>query len=150
MYVRASQYMVTRRARFRAIDNTLGVDGYVNLKYGTILQRDGDYVLLDGRQLCVWRSQVACDYLTQNDDGRAEERRKLCDAILKILVTPKNETESQNQRRQAKWDKVWEDETCNKYRHPDNADVFLWDAPFYHAPIEDLEYILNLVGGKVK
>lgn len=147
MYVNAHKYMVTRRARFRAYDLTLGD---VNIPYGTILERMGDFIYYKGKILCVWRSQVACDFLTQNDDGQAEERARLVRAIQRILNTPKNETEAHNQRRQKKWDKVWEDDIANKYRHPDNPDVFLWDAPFYHAPIEDLEHILSLVGGKIK
>ena len=47
---------------------------------------------------------------------------------------------------QGRWDRVWADKLCGKYRHPDHEDHFLWGNAFFEAPIADLNYIAALVG----
>ena len=80
-------------------------------------------------------------YLARNDDGRGLERGALTTAITKRL-------EKRDKGYQDRWDLVWEDETSQKYRHPDHEDHFLWGHAFYEAPVEDLQHIADLIGAR--
>lgn len=89
-------------------------------------------------------SQSAHDYFTQNDDGCAVQRRKLIDSIFTALNRSKQDLASYDQ----KWDKVWNDETCLKYKRADYDEYWLWSHDFFNASIETLQYIAHLVGAK--
>ena len=52
------------------------------------------------------------------------------------------DTENKYQQR---WDKVWADKLCQKYKRRDHADHWLWNNDFYSAPIDDLRYIAALI-----
>ena len=52
--------------------------------------------------------------------------------------------------RQAKWDKIWEDKYLDKFRSKQFSDYWIWNIDFYEATIEDLEYILARIEGKVE
>ena len=88
--------------------------------------------------MCAVNSQNGVDYFAQNDDGRGEERGKLTIEIISVLV-------KRDKNYQARWDKVWEDELCQKYRKTGDDDFWLWNCEFYAAPIEDLQYIRKLI-----
>ena len=59
------------------------------------------------------------------------ERGRMTKAIQSILG-------KKDVRHQERWDKVWEDELCQKYKRKEYANYWLWNHEFYNAPIEDL------------
>ena len=129
------EYITTRRARF------MGVNGPVNVPWGTIVQAANGFLFLDGTRLCAVTSQNAHNFFARNDDGNGMERGRLTASIITRLST-------RDKNHQARWDKVWEDPRCEKYRRQDSKDFWLWDHAFYEAPVEDLRHIADLVGAK--
>lgn len=130
-------YITHTRFRTRAIC------GDVNIPAKTPIEERGGMLYYNGRPLCAARSQNALDYFARNDDGRGMERGRLTKAIITRLKGDPREQEVQ-----ARWDKVWDDELCQKYKRPEHADHWLWNKDFYNAPIEDLQYICKLVGAR--
>ena len=128
-------YIVKKRMRLE------GIRGRVNLPYGTEVEAVEDRLTYQGRQLCAVTSRKAHLYFARNDDGQGQERGALTLAITKRL-------ERRDKDHQARWDRVWEDSTCQKYRHPEHEDFFLWGHAFYEAPVEDLRYIAGLIGAR--
>ena len=63
-----------------------------------------------------------------------------------IVTTLKKQDEAHQHR----WNKVWSDKLCQKYKRPEHEDYWIWSFDFYNAPVEDLRYIAGLVGAKVK
>lgn len=126
-------YIAHRRARFH------GLSGTVNLPRGTEAEEVGGYILVDGKVICTSRSQNAYDYFARNDDGKGLLRGKLTTAI-------KKELERRDAEYQKRWNKVWDDPLCEKYKRTEHADFWVWNFEFYHAPIFDLRHIARLVG----
>lgn len=91
------------------------------------------------RPLCVVTSENAHQHFARNDDGKGMERGN---AIRNII----NRLRNQNNGYQERWDKVWDDTTCQKYKRQEHADNWLWNHAFYNASIEDLNHIAKLVG----
>lgn len=134
------RYIARKRARFR------GCDGQeVNIPYGSVLEERDGFLLWQGKPLCVDTSQNAYDYFSRDDDGNGQERGALVSAILNRLAPGKRDRGGE---RQGRWDKVWADELCQKYRRQEHEDHWLWGYDFYNAPVEDLRYIAALVGAK--
>ena len=71
-------------------------------------------------------------------------RRQLIDGIFNALNRSKQSIESYNER----WDKVWNDVTCLKYKREEYDDHWLWNYDFYNAEIDMLRYIAKLVDAK--
>lgn len=141
MYV---QYVARRRARFK------GCNGQqVNIPYGSILVAQDGFLLWEGQPLCVDTSQNAHDYFTRNDDGQGQTRGELVAAILARLETPPNAGSALRKELQRRWDKVWADPMCQKYKHPEHEDHWIWNHDFYGAPVVDLQHIASLVGAKI-
>lgn len=130
-----AQYIVKKRMRVE------GIGGRVNLPYGTRLEAVDGLILYNGAAVCATTSRNAHLYLARNGDGRGLERGALTTAITKRL-------EKRDKGYQDRWDLVWEDETSQKYRHPDHEDHFLWGHAFYEAPVEDLQHIADLIGAR--
>lgn len=131
------RYIAHRRARFK------GISGQVNIPYGAVLEvRDG-LLCWKGEQLCAATSQNAFDFFSQDDDGHGLERGKLVSAITARL-RPKNERDNV----QARWDKVWENPLCQKYRRADHEDHWIWSYEFFNAPVYDLQQIARLIGAR--
>lgn len=120
--------------RFRAIT----LCGKVNLPYGTELEAQGRFVLYGDNPMCCVTSQNAYDHMARNDDGMGLERGKLTTNIIKTLGT-------RDDNYQIRWDKVWEDELCQKYKRIEHSDYWLWNFDFFNAEIDDLRYIDNLI-----
>ena len=133
-----NRYIVTKRFKGKAIC------GDLNLPFGTKCFTSGEAICCDKGVICGVKSQNAYDYFTWNGDGYGENRRKLIDSIFYALDRSKQSKESYD----AKWDKVWNDKTCLKYKRDDYDDYWLWNHDFYHAEIEVLQYIAKLVGAK--
>lgn len=129
-----SQYITVRRTRFKAINGDL-----INIPWGTPIERRDGILLWDGLPLCTVTSQNAHDYFARNDDGHGLERGRLISAITGQLA-------KRDQDYQARWDLVWSDRLCRRYRQRDHADYWLWDHKFFEAILEDLKHIADLVG----
>ena len=126
------KYLVTRRFKTKAIC------GEVNLAYGTECFSQGNVIYRQDRQpLCLITSENAHMYFTVNDDGLAKERRQLIEDIAKLL--------SDGSRMEKRWDVVWNDLTCRKYKRKELADFWLWNHDFYGASLDDLQYIKKIL-----
>ena len=129
------EYITTKRARFHSLS------GHVNIPCGTPVQCVNGVLSIDEKLLCADHSQNAYDYFARDDDGNGLERGRLTRSIIKTLA--KND-----RNHQARWDKVWDSERCQRYKREDHSDYWLWNHDFYNASILDLRYIAALVGAK--
>lgn len=126
------KYIVHRRFKDKAIC------GDVNLPALTECQYQNGIIMIEDKPLCAVASENAHQYFALNDDGNGMERGRLTQAIQKILT-------QNDAKHQARWDKVWEDVLCKKYKRTEYADYWLWNHAFFNAEIEDLQYIYNLI-----
>ena len=126
------RYIARRRARFD------GIDGKVNIPYGTVLSNQGGFLIHQNKRVCTVSSQNALDYFVQDDDGAGDLRGKLVDRIQRRL-------ERRDAAYQTRWDKVWSSALCQQYRRLDLEGYWLWAAAFYDAPLCDLMAIAALV-----
>lgn len=115
--------------------------GEVNLPYGTEVQCEDGILTIEGNPLCSDHSQNAYEYFARNDDGNGLERGKLTKDIIKTLS-------KRDKFYQDRWNKVWEDALCQKYKRTEYEDYWLFNYDFYNAPIEDLRYIKALITTK--
>ncbi len=137
-------YVARRRAKFK------GCNGQqVNIPYGSILEAQDGFLLWKGQPLCVDTSQNAHDFFSQNDDDQGQERGALVAAIFSRLEFPPGVSKERRAEIQARWDKVWDDTLCQKYKRVEHEDFWLWNHDFYDAPVVDLRHIAALVGAKV-
>lgn len=126
-------YITRKRARFNS------VSGPVNIPYGTPLQVEGDFLCLNGKPICYPESQSSLDFFSQNDDGDGLQRGKLVGDILSRL-------DKRDKNHQSRWDKVWADRLCQRYKRPDHEERWIWNAAFFSAPVVDLRHIAALIG----
>lgn len=108
--------------------------GAANIPVMTEAIRKDGIIWVDGYPICYETSENAHQHFARNDDGNGLERGRLTREIQRRL-----------KNRKEKWDKVWEDPLCQKYKRKDHPDHWLWNHDFYNAPIEDLQYILHLI-----
>ena len=73
------RFIARRRARF------VGIDGRVNIPYGTVLSNQGGFLIHQNKRVCTVSSQNALDYFVQDDDGAGDLRGKLVDSIQRCL-----------------------------------------------------------------
>lgn len=126
-------YLCRKRARFD------GISGQVNIPYGTALICQDGFLMHQNKPLCGITSQNAYDFFSQNDDGMGRERGDLVGRILSRL-------QKRDSGHQARWNKVWEDARCQKYKRPEHEDHWIWNFDFYNGPVEDLRHIAGLIG----
>ena len=69
-------------------------------RYGAALERRGDFLYCQGRQLCAAGSQRAHEHFKRDDDGQGLRRGALTEAICKTL-------ERRDAGHQDRWDRVW-------------------------------------------
>ena len=137
------QYVARRRARFK------GCNGQqVNIPYGSILEAQDGVLLWRGQPLCLDTSKNAHMFFSQNDDGWGKERGELVAAILARLEIPAGAGDALRKNIQSRWNKVWEDSICQRYKRREHEDFWLWNHDFYNAPVGDLRHIALLVGAK--
>lgn len=129
-------YITIKRARFNSIS------GLVNLPYGTEIQQEAGILYLKGAPLCGDKSQNAYQLFAVNDDGNGLIRGRLTQVIQKSLAKRDNDY-------QKRWDKIWNDKLCQKYKRSEYEDYWLWNHDFYNADIKDLQYIASLIGAKI-
>lgn len=130
-------YIIHTRFRGRAIC------GEVNLPAMTEVDVEDGVVYHDGNPLCVLTSENGMKHFARNDDGQGMTRGKLTKAIQNRLA--KRDEQYQN-----RWDKVWEDAVCQRYKRADHSDYWLWNHAFFEAPIQDLRHIAGLVGARIE
>lgn len=126
-------YLCRKRARFD------GISGQVNIPYGTALICQDGFLMHQNKPLCGITSQNAYDFFSQNDDEMGRERGDLVGRILSKL-------QKRDSGYQARWNKVWEDARCQKYKRPEHEDHWIWNFDFYNGPVEDLRHIAGLIG----
>ena len=129
------RYIVKKRMR------EAGISGRVNIPYGTAVEAVDGLIIHQGAAVCAVTSRNAHLYFARDDDGQGRERGALTLAITSTL-------EKQDKDHQARWDRVWEDETAQWYRRQDHEDHFLWGHAFFEAPVEDLRHIADLIGAR--
>lgn len=129
------RYIVKKRMR------EAGISGRVNLSYGTAVEAVDGLIIHQGAAVCAVTSRNAHLYFARDDDGQGRERGALTLAITSTL-------ERRDKGYQDRWDLVWEDPVCQKYRHPEHEDFFLWGHAFFEAPVEDLRHIADLIGAR--
>lgn len=133
-----NQYVVTKRFKKKALC------GDLNLPFGTKCFAKDGAIYCEKGIICGVTSQDAYDFFSQNDDGCAELRRQLIGSIFNALNRSKQSIESYNER----WDKVWNDATCLKYKREEYDDHWLWNYDFYNAEIDMLRHIAKLIDAK--
>ena len=133
------RYIARQRARFK------GLSGPVNIPWGAALENEGGFLMWRGEQLCAATSQNAFDFFSHDDDGQGRERGALVTAILARL-----QPQAPGDACQARWDKVWGDALCQRYRRPEHEDHWIWSYDFYNAPTVDLWHIARLIGARPK
>lgn len=126
------KYIIYRRFKEMAIC------GNVNLSAMTECAEHSGIIYHDGDPLCLVGSENAHVYLAVNDDGNGMRRGDLTRKIT-------NRLRIKDEFYQARWDRVWDDPLCQKYKRPEHPEHWLWNNAFYDASIDDLEYIWNLV-----
>ena len=129
------KYIVHKRFRDKAIC------GNVNLPAMTVCECDGAIIRHNGHGICFVKSENAHQYFAINEDGLGMKRGKLTQAIQKTLA-------KRDDAHQHRWDLVWEDELCQRYKRKEYADYWLWNHDFFEADIPSLQYIASLVGAK--
>lgn len=128
-------YIVHRRFKAKAIC------GEVNLPALTECECINGVIKHNNRDICFITSENAHQYFSINEDGCGLVRGKLTQAIQKTLA-------KRDENYQQRWDKVWDDKLCQRYKRKEYADYWLWNHDFFEADIDSLKYIANLVGAK--
>lgn len=109
-----------------------------NLARGTVLIcKNNTLYTLDGKPICYIKSEDAHQHFANDKDGQGLKRGDLTQAIQKQLQKKKHH--------QDRWDKIWEDRICQKYKRTEHADYWLWSHDFFEAPISDLNHIFCLI-----
>lgn len=129
------KYIVHKRFKDKAIC------GDVNIPALTECESHDGYITCGGKTICCEISENAHQYFSQNEDGMGMVRGSLTRAIQKVLS-------KRDKNYQERWDKVWDDEVSQKYKRADYEDYWLWNHDFFHADIDDLRHIAQLVGVK--
>lgn len=129
------QYITITRFKTKAIC------GEVNIPATSEIKLMDNVLYWNDKPICLSTSENAHHFFARNDDGEGRERGYLTREIKSILQKKDNGY-------QARWDKVWEDDRCQKYKRHEHKDHWLWNHKFYNADIEDLKYIYQLIGGK--
>ena len=115
--------------------------GPVNIPAMSECELINNVIKFENKVICIVTSHTSHEYFARNDDGEGLLRGKFTQAIQKFLS-------NRDDNYQTRWDKIWEDTLCQKYKRKEHEDHWLWNHEFFGAPIEDLKYIANLIGMK--
>ena len=129
------QYITHRRFKGSAIC------GQINIPALSICEKNGNTICFDGKPICFDTSENAHQFFARNNDGQGLKRGQLTQAI-------QNKLAKRDSAYQSRWDKIWDDTICQKYKRKEYDDFWLWNHEFFNARIEDLKYIAKLVGAK--
>lgn len=112
------RFIARRRARFD------GIDGKVNIPYGTALTCQDGFLMHKNQRVCAVGSQNGMDCFVQDDDGNGTLRGELVGNIQRCL-------ERRDADYQTRWNRVWASALCQKYRRPESEDYWLWARAFF-------------------
>lgn len=127
------KYITHRRFKEKAIC------GDVNIPAMTVCDEKNGIITHNGRQLCIIISENAHQFFANDEDGNGMIRGKLTQRIIKKLSAKDKDYE-------IRWDKIWNDTVCARFKMREHEDHWLWNHEFYNAEIDKLEYIANLIG----
>lgn len=130
------QYIVIKRFKRNGL----------NLPYGTQVEEHGGVLFYNGKRICNDHSAVMREHFARDDDGHGLERGKLCKAIISTLQMRDDESKEDWNLR---WEPVWNDNICKKYKKNTAENMFLWAIEFFNAPLFDLYHIARLVGAPI-
>ncbi len=116
------------------------LSGYVNIPALSKLELKNGALYFDDKVICLEASENAHDYFACDNDDNGISRGNFTRKIKKMLAT--EDADYQN-----RWNKIWGDDICKKYKRADYEDYWLWNHDFYNAPLDDLEHIWNLIRG---
>lgn len=133
------QYITTKRFKRKGIRDAF------NIPYGTTVESQNGYLWYKGKPICSEKSAVMREYFARDDDGFGLKRSKITRAIINAMLIRDGETKEDWQKR---WDILWDDAICNKYRKDYSETIFLWGIEFFNAPLLDLYHIASLAGAK--
>ena len=125
------KYIVYKRFKERALC------GEVNIPAMTQCEECNGVIYYNNLPLCITSSQNAHDYFSINEDGKGIQRGKLIHNITSLL-------RKRDKNHQKRWNLIWEDSKCQRYKSSEHSHHWLWNHDFYNASIEDLTYIWNL------
>lgn len=117
------------------------LSGEMNLPVGTQCILKDNIIYYNNQPICAVTSQIAHNYFTADEDKEGIERGRLINLIL-------NRLQKKDNNYQNRWDKIWTDDVCQKYKRKEHADHWLWNHEFYNAPLSDLQHIGALIGVK--
>lgn len=115
--------------------------GKVNIPALSVCEEKDNTIYFNDKPICFASSENAHQYFARNDDKQGVERGKLTQTIQHKLS--KRDGEYQN-----RWDKIWEDKVCQKYKLKEYDDFWLWNHEFFNAEIDDLQYIAKLINAE--
>lgn len=124
------------------------ISGKVNIPAYTELTEMNGVLFLGEKAVCSVWSENAHQYFSVNSDGNGMLRGQLTQAIQKALKKPTHANVFTVKLIDDRWDEVWENKLCTKYKRADHEDYWLWNHDFFNAPIADLQYISKLIGAK--
>ena len=121
------EYIVHKRLKENVIC------GDVNLKRGTVLFPNGQFICYEGKPVCAKTSEIAHKYIARNDDGKGLERGKLTNLLAYSSENKYGSRFNDSQR----------SILVNKYSRflKEECDYILFNQKFFDASIEELEEI---------
>lgn len=126
-------YIIHTRFRGKALC------GEVNIPACSPAEEENGLISVDGMPICYANSHIAHQHFSRNDDGKGLLRGKYTQAIQKKLAKV-------DPLRQTRWNQIWADPFCRKYKRTEHADHWLWNDDFFQADIESLEHIAGIIG----
>lgn len=114
------------------------MSGYVNIPAFSECEGKNGIIYYKEKPICFLNSENAHIFFVYNEDEQGRERGRL---IFEI----KNKLAKKDSQYQKRWDKIWEDKLCHKYKRKDYEDYWLWGNNFYNADIKVLDYIFALI-----
>ncbi len=151
------KYVAHQRFRQR------GISGDVNIPAMAECELVGNLIMHNGKPVCYATSYNGQQYFARNDDGNGMERGRLTRAIQKKLaehgddehydLQHSGDTEPEERpvtEHQKRWDKIWGDFGCRRFKQPEDEDNWHWNQQFFDGDITELRRIAALVGASVK
>lgn len=121
--------------------NMMSANRAIEIPKGSLCECINGILHFSGIPICKADSENGHKHFTQNSDGMGLTRGKLTQSIQQRLSIRDDDY-------QERWDRIWEDSVCQKYKRTTHADHWLWNHEFFTAPILELRYIANLINAK--
>lgn len=112
--------------------------GPVNLKATLPCWESEGIIFYEGKPLCFAASENALCHFARDDDGKGLLRGKLISEI-------KHKIAKRDGDYQKRWNRIWADPICLRFKRKEFDDFWIWNKAFYDAEIADLEHIARLI-----